>query len=174
MKQVYYVPMSSRERHIEDSINEAIGTFERAYKVEWLTNLIKAPDDNKFMLVFEREDGAGSNSPAIGVKVIQGSQNKLTTEDMLNNAFKELELDEDKNFISLFHPAEFVYIILYENKAGKFPRVKIIPNPVDPNNGARQITTLLNILDEDENWGLQPYDSFMLDKTNMIMLFTEE
>jgi hypothetical protein len=33
---------------------------------------------------------------------------------------------------------------------------------------------MLNILDEDENWGLQPYDSFMLDKTSMIILFAEE
>jgi len=174
MKQVYYVPMSSREKHIEDDINKAISTLERAYNLEWLTNLIKAPDDSKFMLIFEREDGTGSSTPSIGVKVIQGSQNKITTEDMINNTMKQLELDGDKSFISLLHPAEFVYIILFEYKSGKFPRIKIVPNPTDPKQGSKQLSMLLNILDEDEEWDLQPFDSFMLDKTSMIILFDEE
>ena len=90
---------------------------------------------------------------------------------MLNDTFKELELDEDKDFISLCHPSEFVYIILYENKAGTFPRVKIIPNPADPRAGSRKISMFLQMLEDDPDWDLEPYDSFMLDKDNMILLF---
>ena len=93
---------------------------------------------------------------------------------MINNTFKEMELDEDKNFLSISHPSEFVYIILYENKAGDFPRVKIIPNPADPLVGSQNATFFFQALDEDEEWnGLQPFDSFMMDKESMIVLFDE-
>lgn len=174
MKQVFYIPMSIKESDMEIEINRAIAKLEHDMKLEWLTDLIKAPDASKYMLVFEKSDGAGSVSPSIGVKVIQGSQNKITTEKLLNDTFMELEASEDKNFISICHPSEFAYIILYENKAGTFPRVKIIPNPPDPRAGSRKISMFLEMLDDDPNWELQPYDSFMLDKDNMIILFAEE
>lgn len=174
MKQVFYIPMPIKESDIEKEINNAISKLEYDFKLEWLVDLIKAPDASKFMLVFEKEDGAGSATPSIGVRVIQGSQNKITTEKMLNDTLLELESDEDKSFISLCHPSEFVYIILFEYKAGDFPRVKIIPNPADPKAGSRKASAFLQALDDDENWDLQPYDSFMLDKDNMIILFSEE
>lgn len=174
MKRVFYIPISASEKDTEKAINDAITKLEADFKIEWIVDLIKAPDASKYMLVFEQSDGAGSSSPAIGVRVIQGSQNKVKTEQMINDTLKELELDEDKNFISICHPAEFMYIILYENTAGEFPRVKIIPNPSDPRAGSRKISALLQILDDDPDWDLQPYDSFMLDKDNMIILFSAE
>lgn len=175
MKQVYFIPLSSRERHIEDDINNAIANLEKTYKLEWLPELFIAPDSDKFMLVYDKEAGAGSASPSLGVKVVQGSQNKLTTEKILNDTMLQLETDEDKNFISLYHPAEFVYIILYENKAGTFPRIKIVPNPPDPKSGNIKLSMFLQAMAEDEEWkDLQPYESFMLDKNNMVLLFAEE
>lgn len=174
MKQVFFIPMPVKQEDIEKEINKAITKLEHDFKLEWYTELIKAPDASKYMLVFEQEEGAGSASPTIGVKVVQGSQNKITTERMLNEIFLEMETDEDKNFISLCHPSEFIYIILFEYKAGVFPRVKIIPNPADPKAGSRKASMFLQRLDDDPDWELQPYDSFMLDKDSMMILFAEE
>lgn len=175
MKQVFYIPMSANVVDIEKEINYAITKLEHDFKLEWLTELIKAPDASKYMLVFEKSEGAGSATPSIGVRVIQGSQDMLKTEEIINNALKELELDEDKDFISICNPAEFVYIILYENKGGEFPRVKIIPNPADPKAASRKMSMFLQQLDDDPDWELQPYDSFMLNKNhNMMILFSAE
>lgn len=174
MKIVYYVPISPKAHITESNINDIISKIERAYQVEWIVELIKSVDATKYMLVGEKLDGPGTLSPSIGVKVIEVSQDKTKTEEMINNTFKEMELDEDKNFLSISHPSEFVYIILYENKAGDFPRVKIIPNPADPLAGSQNATFFFQALDEDEEWnGLQPFDSFMMDKESMIVLFDE-
>jgi hypothetical protein len=171
---VYYVPISPKAHITESNINDIISKMERAYQVEWIVELIKPVDADKYMLVGEKLDGSGTLSPSIGVKVIELSQDKAKTEEMINNTFKEMELDGDKNFLSISHPSEFVYIILYENKAGDFPRVKIIPNPTDPLAGSQNATFFFQALDEDEEWnGLQPFDSFMLDKESMIVLFDE-
>lgn len=175
MKQVFYIPISANVIDIEKEINNAIANLELKFKLEWLTELIKAPDASKYMLVFDKTDGAGSSSPSIGVRVIQGSQDRIKTEEIINNALKELELDEDKNFLSISNPAEFVYIILYENTAGEFPRVKIIPNPPDPKAGSKNVSMLLQMLDDDLDWGLTPYDSIMLNKNyDMMILFKED
>lgn len=173
MKQVYLIPMSLNEKDNEDKINEAILKIGKDSSVNWLTNLIKSLDADKYMLVAEKEDSEGTLTPQIGVKVIRGSQNMATTEKIINDTLLELELDE-KSFISISRPSEYMYIILFEYKAGKNPRVKIIKNPADAFIGSRNISTILQNLDEDEEWGLQPYDSFMIDKDNMIMLFSEE
>lgn len=174
MKQVFYIPISSNAEDTEFKINEAITKISKDFSIEWLINLCKSTDNNKYMLVGEKEDGTGVATPEIGVKVITSSQDMRKTEDIINNTLLEMELDEDKNFISICRPSEFIYIILYEYKAGSFPRVKIIPNPADPYIGSRRISMLLNILDDDPEWKLQPYDSFMIDKDNMIILFSEE
>jgi hypothetical protein len=166
--------MSSEASITEKNINDTIAKVESDSQVEWLLSLIKATDYSKYMLVAEKGDGSGSSSPAIGVKVIDASQDRRATEKLINETLKEMELDEDKNFVSICHPAEFLYIILYENKAGTFPRVKIIPNPSEPRTGNFFVTGLLQRLDDDEEWGLQPYDSFMLDRESMIILFEEE
>lgn len=175
MKQVFYVPMSANTVDNEKEINFAITKLEHDFKLEWLTDLIKATDANKYMLVYEKSEGSGSASPSIGVKVIQGSQDMVKTEKIINDAMLEMEMDEDKNFLSICNPAEFMYIILYENKAGEFPRVKIINNPSDTKAASRRISMFLQQLDDDPDWGLQPFDSFMLNKNhNMMILFSEE
>lgn len=175
MKQVYYVPISTNAKDTENKINETISKISEAFKVEWFTNLCKATDANKYMLFAEKDpDSTGTATPDIGVKVITGSQNIHKTEAIINDTFTEMELDEDKNFISICHPSEFIYIILYENKSGTFPRVKLIHNPADPHAGSRRVSMMLQALDDDTDWGLEPYDSFMIDKDNMIILFSEE
>lgn len=171
MKLVNYVPCSKEALRTEQKINENIAFFERSGVCTWLTNLIKPVDSEKYMLVLEKEEGAGSQFPSIGVRVIETSENISKTEDMINDTFKEMELDEDKNFVSIARLSEFIYIILYENEAGIFPRAKIIKNPVDPYSGSTQMSFMLQELDDDETWDLQPFDSFMIDKENMLMLF---
>jgi hypothetical protein len=171
MKLVCYVPCSKDALLTEEKINNHIAHFELHGVCTWLTNLIKPVDSEKYMLVLEREDGAGTLSPAIGVRVIETSENTSKTEDMINDTFKEMELDEDKNFISIARLSEFIYIILYENKAGTFPRAKIFKNHVDPHAGSTDMSFTLQTLDDDDQWGLQPFDSFMIDKENMLMLF---
>lgn len=170
MKQVFLIPMSLNEKDNEDRINEAIYKIGKDNSVTWLADLIKALDSDKYMLIADKEDVKGTETPEIGVKVIRGSQNMSKTEQIINDTLKEMEFEE-KSFISLSHPAEHMYIILFEYKAGTNPRVKIVNNPADPYIGSRTLSTILQTLDEDDSWGLEPYDSFMLDKDNMIILF---
>jgi hypothetical protein len=176
MKQVYLVPMSLNEKDNEEKINEAILKIGKDNAVTWLAGLIKALDANKYMLVAEKEDSKGTDTPEIGVKVIRGSQDMRKTEDIINDTLLEMEIaeDEPKSFISICHPSEYMYIILFEYKAAKNPRVKIVKNPANPVSGSRSLSMILQLLDEDDKWGLQPYDSFMLDDNNMIILFSEE
>ena len=177
MKQVYYIPISSNEKDTEDKINEAIRMIESRDKVDWIVELCKSTDASKYMLVGEKSDSTSvvPASTSIGVKVIQGSQDKAKTEQIINKTLLNMELDGDKSFVSISHPYEFMYIILFEYKAGEFPRVKIIPNPADPYMGSRKVSTLLQNLEEDPEWiGMEPYDSFMLDEDNMVILFSEE
>lgn len=177
MKRVYFIPMSANEKDTENKINEAIEMIETKDNIEWITELCKATDESKYMLVGEQSEIASTGEPvpvsrSIGVKVVQGSQDKTKTEKLINDTLLEMELDGDKTFLSICHPAEFMYIILYECKSGKFPRIKIITNPADPYIGSRSVSSFLQVLDEDLNWDLQPYDSFMLDKNNIIILFS--
>lgn len=174
MKQVFLIPMSSIEKTTEDKINEAIYKIGKNSDVTWLTDLIKPLDDSKYMLVGEVEETTGTETPDIGVKVIRGSQDITKTEQIINDTLLEMDKDKDKTFIAISHPSEFMYIILYECKAGKNPRVKIVSDPADPYIGSRRLSTMLHKLDEDESWGLQPYDSFMIDEKNLIILFSEE
>ena len=170
MKQVFLIPMSLNEKDNEDRINKAIYKIGKDNSVTWLADLIKALDSDKYMLVADKEDTKGTETPEIGVKVIRGSQNIAKTEEIINDTLREMEFEE-KSFISICHPAEHMYIILFEYKADTNPRVKIIKNPADPYIGSRNLSTILQTLDEDDSWGLEPYDSFMLDKDNMIILF---
>lgn len=173
MKQVFYIAMSSNEKVTEDKINEAIRRIGKDYKVEWLTHLIKAIDPDKYMLIAERTMGAvGQESPDIGVKIVQGSQDKKKTEDMINETFRQLEIEGKTNFISICHPTEFMYIILYENKSGTYPRVAIVPNPINPISGSRKMTYILKDL-EKEYEGLEPVDMFKLDKDSMMFIYSE-
>lgn len=172
MKQVYLIPMSRNEKDNERTINEAIYKIGKDSSVTWLGDLIKALDDSKYMLVAEKENATGTETPEIGVRVIRGSQNMVKTEEIINEELKQMELDE-KSFISICRPSEYTYIILFEYKAGTNPRVKIIPNPADPYAGSRKLSAFFEMLDKDDNWGLEPYDSFMLDDKNMIILFSE-
>lgn len=174
MKQVFLIPISSIEKTTEDKINEAIYKIGKNSDVTWLTDLIKPLDDSKYMLVGEVEETAGTETPDIGVKVIRGSQDIIKTEQIINDVLLEMDKDKDKTFIAISHPSEFMYIILYECKAGKNPRVKIVSDPADPYIGSRRLSTMLQKLDEDESWGLQPYDSFMIDEKNLIILFSKE
>lgn len=174
MKQVFLIPISSIEKTTEDKINEAIYKIGKNSNVTWLTDLIKPLDDSKYMLVGEVEETAGTETPDIGVKVIRGSQDIIKTEQIINDVLLEMDKDKDKTFIAISHPSEFMYIILYECKAGKNPRVKIVSDPADPYIGSRRLSTMLQKLDEDESWGLQPYDSFMIDEKNLIILFSKE
>ena len=173
MKQVYLIPMSLNEKDNENKINEAIQKIGKDSSITWLANLIKSLDEDKYMLVAEKEEGEGTLTPEIGVKVIRGSQDMLKTEKIINKTLLELELEE-KSFISISRPSEFMYIILFEYKAGKNPRVKIVKNPADPYIGSRNLSMILQNLDNDDEWGLQPYDNFMIDDDNMIILFSEE
>jgi len=170
MKQVYLIPMSRYEDENEKVINDAIYRIGKDSSVTWLADLIKALDDSKYMLVADKEETAGSETPEIGVRVIRGSQNMLKTEEIINEELKEMD-EDNKSFISICHPSEFMYIILFEYKAGTNPRVKIVPNPADAYIGSRKLTDFFERLDEDDSWGLEPYDSFMLDDKNLIILF---
>lgn len=174
MKQVFLVPISLDEKTTEDRINEAIYMIGKNNSVTWLANLIKSLDDSKYMLAVEKEETTGTETPEIGVKVIRGSQDMIITEKIINDTLAEMETDEDepKSFISISRPSEFMYIILFEYKAGTNPRVKIINNPADPYIGSRRMNTLFETLDNDDTWGLEPYDSFMIDKENLMILFS--
>lgn len=170
MKQVYLIPMSRYEDENEKVINDAIYRIGKDSSVTWLADLIKALDDSKYMLVADKEETVGSETPEIGVRVIRGSQNMLKTEEIINEELKKMD-EDSKSFISICHPSEFMYIILFEYKAGTNPRVKIVPNPADAYIGSRKLTDFFERLDEDDSWGLEPYDSFMLDDKNLIILF---
>lgn len=170
MKQVYLIPMSRYEDENEKVINDAIYRIGKDSSVTWLADLIKALDDSKYMLVADKEETSGSETPEIGVRVIRGSQNMLKTEEIINEELKEMD-EDSKSFISICHPSEFMYIILFEYKAGTNPRVKIVPNPADAYIGSRKLTDFFERLDEDDSWDLEPYDSFMLDDKNLIILF---
>ena len=170
MKQVYLIPMSRYEDENEKVINDAIYRIGKDSSVTWLADLIKALDDSKYMLVADKEETTGSETPEIGVRVIRGSQNMLKTEEITNDGLKKMD-DARKSFISICHPSEFMYIILFEYKAGTNPRVKIVPNPADAYIGSRKLTDFFERLDEDDSWDLEPYDSFMLDDKNLIILF---
>ena len=170
MKQVYLIPMSSYEDENEKVINDAIYRIGKDSSVTWLADLIKALDDSKYMLVADKEETTGSETPEIGVRVIRGSQNMLKTEEIINEELKEMD-EDNKSFISICHPSEFMYIILFEYKAGTNPRIKIVPNPADAYIGSRKLTDFFERLDEDDSWDLEPYDSFMLDDKNLIILF---
>lgn len=173
MKQVFFIPISS-DIDNEVNINQAIYKIGKESSVTWFTNLIKAVDDNKYMLVVDKEKSSGIEEPEIGVKVIRGSQNMYTTQEMINDALKEMEFNE-QTFISISRPYEYMYILLFEYRACRHnPRVKIIPNPADPYNGSRKLTGYLQGLDKDDEWGLQPYDSCVLDPENIFMFFSEE
>lgn len=170
MKQVYLIPMSRYEDENEKVINDAIYRIGKDSSVTWLADIIKALDDSKYMLVADKEETVGSETPEIGVRVIRGSQNMLKTEEIINEELKKMD-EDSKSFISICHPSEFMYIILFEYKAGTNPRVKIIPNPADAYIGSRKLTDFFERLDEDDSWDLEPYDSFMLDDKNLIILF---
>lgn len=170
MKQVYLIPMSRYEDENEKVINDAIYRIGKDSSVTWLADLIKALDDSKYMLVADKEETVGSETPEIGVRVIRGSQNMLKTEEIINEELKKMD-EDSKSFISICHPSEFMYIILFEYKAGTNPRVKIVPNPADAYIGSRKLTDFFERLDEDDSWDLEPYDSFMLDDKNLIILF---
>lgn len=170
MKQVYLIPMSRYEDENEKVINDAIYRIGKDSSVTWLADLIKALDDSKYMLVADKEETVGSETPEIGVRVIRGSQNMLKTEEIINEELKKMD-EDSKSFISICHPSEFMYIILFEYKAGTNPRVKIVPNPADAYIGSRKLTDFFKRLDEDDSWDLEPYDSFMLDDKNLIILF---
>lgn len=170
MKQVYLIPMSRYEDENEKVINDAIYRIGKDSSVTWLADLIKALDDSKYMLVADKEETSGSETPEIGVRVIRGSQNMLKTEEIINEELKAMD-EDSKSFISICHPSEFMYIILFEYKAGTNPRVKIVPNPADAYIGSRKLTDFFERLDKDDSWGLEPYDSFMLDDKNLIILF---
>ena len=170
MKQVYLIPMSRYEDENEKVINDAIYRIGKDSSVTWLADLIKALDDSKYMLVADKEETSGSETLEIGVRVIRGSQNMLKTEEIINEELKEMD-EDSKSFISICHPSEFMYIILFEYKAGTNPRVKIVPNPADAYIGSRKLTDFFERLDEDDSWDLEPYDSFMLDDKNLIILF---
>ena len=173
MKQVFLIPMSLDEKTTQDRINEAIYMIGKNNSVTWLANLIKSLDDSKYMLAVEKEETTGTETPEIGVKVIRGSQDMTITEKIINDTLAEMETDEDepKSFISISRPSEFMYIILFEYKAGTNPRVKIVPNPADAYIGSRKLTDFFERLDEDDSWDLEPYDSFMLDDKNLSILF---
>ena len=175
-KNVYLVEMSLDEKTNEDKINEAIYKIGKDHDTTWLTDLIKPLGNDKYMLVADTEDTAGSETPDIGVKVIRGFYDKVQTENLINDTLKEMEADEDepKHFLAISHPTEYMYIILFEYSADTNPRVKIIPAPESPTEGARRISYLLQTLDKDATWGLDPYDSFMLDENNMIILFDRD
>ena len=170
MKQVYLIPMSRYEDENEKVINDAIYRIGKDSSVTWLADLIKALDDSKYMLVADKEETSGSETLEIGVRVIRGSQNMLKTEEIINEELKKMD-EDSKSFISICHPSEFMYIILFEYKAGTNPRVKIVPNPADAYIGSRKLTDFFERLDEDDSWDLEPYDSFMLDDKNLIILF---
>ena len=149
MKQVYLIPMSRYEDENEKVINDAIYRIGKDSSVTWLADLIKALDDSKYMLVADKEETTGSETPEIGVRVIRGSQNMLKTEEIINEELKKMD-EDNKSFISICHPSEFMYIILFEYKAGTNPRVKIVPNPADAYIGSRKLTDFFERLDEDE------------------------
>jgi hypothetical protein len=178
----FYVPMSAREKHIEDDINNAIKQLEEAYptKIGWCVDSFAAPDGNKFMLSYhllsdEDEREPGDSFDSCKVKVVKGSQDMKMTEKLLNEALSELD-DGNNKFYHLYHPSEFIYIILYSEDDGNYiPRVKIIPNPVSPNQGNISTTNIFaTLLPEqlDENWSQE--NIFIecikpLDKNNMIV-----
>ena len=109
MKQVFLIPMSLDEKTTEDKINEAIYMIGKDISVTWLTELIKPLDDSKYMLVAEKEETKGTETPTIGVKVIRGSQDMLKTEKIINDTLAEMKTDEDepKSFISICNFSAF-------------------------------------------------------------------
>ena len=109
MKKVYLLKLSTEEEKTEMIINQFIEGISRNTVINWLTNLIRPLDSNKFMLVGEVEGASDEpTTPGIGVKVVRGSQNMKETEKILNSALMEMEMDEEepKSFLSIFNPIE--------------------------------------------------------------------
>ncbi len=171
MKYVKYVKISQDCLKTQHIINDEIQKIAYSSNVTFLTDLCKASDPYKYMLVYEKKLGLGTVNPTIGVKVVKGSENMQETEDRINSVFEYLRNRSDLNFISISHPSEFMYIILFEYVSGSFPVAKIIPVIGDAFNASISITDFLQELDEDESFGLEPYDSFNINKDNMLMLF---
>lgn len=175
MKKVYLLKLSTEEEKTEMIINQFIEGVSRNAVINWLTNLIRPLDSNKFMLVGEVEGASEEpTTPGIGVKVVRGSQNMKETEKILNSALMELEMDEEepKSFLSIFNPIENMYIILFEYKAIEdHTMLYIRPNPADPVMGSRYLTKELEDISELDPECV-PYDTVMtFNQENIIFLY---
>lgn len=176
MKKVYLVKMSlDSEQETERILNEAIKKYSGP-NVTWLPELSKPLDSDKFMLVADVDSEVGDGPSMIGVKVIRGSQDMKETEEIINTELLKMDMDNSlpKSFYSISHPSEFSYIVLYECKSSDSSvRVLITSNPADAYAGSIRLTKELNDIEEREELDFQPYDSFMIDKENLMILFQD-
>ena len=84
MKQVYLIPMSLNEKDNENKINEAIQKIGKDSSITWLANLIKSLDEDKYMLVAEKEEGEGTLTPEKRVLFWQSSLTHLSKKTSFN------------------------------------------------------------------------------------------
>lgn len=163
-----FIPLSKNPKDTEIIVNDNIFVIEHNSKCEYNVSMCKPTDDNKFMLVYDEEVGPGVASPSIGIRCVKTSENYVETEALINDALIEMSEEGDKSFVSIWHPVDNYYIILFEYKAGTFPFVKINPVGVVPSNASYFISKQFEIMKEESN--LIPYANFMVDKDHMMFL----
>lgn len=171
MKETTFVKLSQDHKETQKLINSAIFNIDTTMNVSFLPNLCKVTDPYKYMLVYEHKLGLASVAPSVGVKVVKCSSDMKKTNDQLNEVMSILRNKGNLNFLNISQQDEYTYIILYEYKAGGFPYIKIVPIIEDSYNAKYFIDNVFEDMYEDEMFDLEPFDSFMINKNNMIILF---
>lgn len=171
MKETKFVKLSKDTLESQRLINQAIFDIDTSINAEFLVDLCKPVDSYTYMLVYEHSLGLASTTPSIGVKVFKVSENVTKAEHQINEVLSILRNRGDLNFISISQLDDLTYIILFEYRDGVFPCVKIFPFIRDTISAKAYLDKELQELDDNEYFGLQPYDMFMINPENMLILF---
>ena len=174
MKETKFVKLSKDPKETQKIINDAILAIDTSINAAFLLDLCKPLDSYTYLLVYEHSLGLASTMPSIGVKVFQVSENANKAEAQINEHMAMLRNRGDLNFISINQLDPLTYVILYEYRSGLFPYIKIFPFIRDPLSAKACLDKELQELDDDEQFGLQPYDMFMINSENMLVLYGDE
>lgn len=162
MKRSIFIPMSKDNTiKTERTINKILSEYQA------MPDLCTATDPYKYMVVYDDTISHDNMIPDLGVRIVKGSEDFNKTEKKLNKVMEELRLDDNKAFISICNPSDFIYIILYQYKAGYFPIISIVPIIGDLRSAQKYLDKKFEEYDELE---LDLCDHIKLDDNHLMFL----
>lgn len=171
-----FVPISIEDCMFKtkDIIMDNIYHIEEMGKVKFLSQLCRPSSSGEyFILTYDIDfDLPGSLCPNLGVSILETSVDINLTEKIINKELYRLSCMDGTSFVNIFHPYEFMYIILFEcNKKGEFPKIKFAPlsNYSSSLYGQTLIDNkITEIIDE---YNKIPFDCKCIDNNHIMYLF---